>query len=72
MSMSTESPRSLYKWIPSSCIEATNSRAAYRNLGQGGQTEIIEHFHGFMPRGFLSYQQETILNWNRKPHRISI
>ena len=36
--------------------------------GGGGQIEAIEHF-----RGFLSYQQETILNiWNRKPHRISI
>ena len=40
-------------------------------MGEGGQTEAIEHFRGFMPGGFLSYQQETVLNiWNRKPHRI--
>ena len=42
-------------------------------LGGGGQTETIEHFRGFMPMGFSSYQQVTILNiWNRKSHGISI
>ena len=49
-------------------------RAAYKNLGWrggGGKLKLLNIFRGFMPRLFLSYQQETILNiWNRNPCRI--
>ena len=45
--------------------------AAYRNLGQGGKLKLLNMLHGFMPKGLLSYQQETILNiWSRNPRRI--
>ena len=40
-------------------------------LGGGGKLKLLNILRGFMPRGFLSYPQETILNiWNRKPRRI--